>query len=651
LHKQNFFLKYSLSALLWGWLTLATVLVSFGQLPPYTACFTVDQDRGCAPHTVTVTSCSYSGSSVGQPDPLYYYDFENFPGIFVQSTTHTYTTPGKYVIRQAVNDGINSIVYTTDTIEVLGRPAPVFDPQLCMGRILRISFTDTIYDSFLINYGDGNTDTALPGDFTSHTYAGTSAYTLTITGRYNTGCTSTPVTQTIRPIDNLISPDPLDLTVTNASEITLRMHVLEGRRYELQYKINNGAYSASNFFTATANALHTYTQTGLDTENNTYTFRLRNTDVCGNVSAFSAELASIRLNANALNGSNQVTFLSNGGLTFGDLSLFRNNSLLQSNAISPYADNTISCNQEYCYRIQGTHTTSNTTTGQPHLSYSAIRCVTASYIGAAPALSNVNSTVEGASIKIVWDTPPLHPSVPGVGQYQIRRNEGSGFVAYANSNTHPYIDPNVAVATSAYCYQLAYTDACGNAAPVSLTTCPVVLTLNRTDETNHLSWTNYTGYASGIQAYILENLDEQGNVVLSKSVGLANSFSEVADPSLAQIIYRIRVVANGSENIVSYSNVVLLDLTPQVYMPTVFTPNGDGENDVLEVKGKYFNSIRMTILNKWGEVVFFSDDVHRGWDGMHNGQPASVDSYVYLIEATDNTGEKVSLKGVVSLLR
>ncbi|HSZ25920.1 MAG TPA: gliding motility-associated C-terminal domain-containing protein, partial [Cytophagaceae bacterium] len=192
---------------------------------------------------------------------------------------------------------------------------------------------------------------------------------------------------------------------------------------------------------------------------------------------------------------------------------------------------------------------------------------------------------------------------------------------------------------------------CNNTSLLSLNTCTVYLTVTRNNEINYLSWNAYIGYQSGISGYVVESLDDNNNVLISKSVGNVFSYSEASDPTLSQIIYRIRVVPVGTENLISYSNIVKLDLTPQIYMPTVFTPNADGDNDILLVKGKYFKSIKMTVLNKWGEVVFISEDVNNGWDGNYKGQPATIDSYAYHVVALDNSGKEITLKGVVSLLR
>lgn len=627
--------------------------ISWAQ-PPYAACFTVNADRGCAPFTVTVTSCSQSGSGVGQPDPRYYYDFVNSPTALTQNLTRTYNTPGIYVIRQAVNDGVITEVYAYDTIEVLGKPNPKFTVQVCENRLVRVNITDTNYDSFSIDYGDGTITPGVVG-LNSYTYATTAARTISVTGQYSIACTGATATKNITPITSLTTPQIVDLTVTNqaaSGSINLRFEGIVDRLYKIEYKTNNGAYVTYSNIIAASTGTITQSITGINTQSNTYTFRLQNVDSCMNTSANSAEIASIIINPSALNGSNQVNFLSNGGLIFNNFDLYRNTTLLQSSSSSPYNDNAVFCGTDYCYQIQGVLPTTNSSTGLNHRSYSASSCIKATYTGTAPVVTNINSTVEGDHVKVRWDQPAMNAAVPSVSFYTIYRKSGSSYNNYGSSNSESYTDNAVDVNALPYCYEVNYKDACNNVSAISINTCTVQLTVNRTDETNALTWTPYTGYyLTGIKEYVVENLDENGNVVLSKSVGLATSYTEIADPSLAQIIYRIKVVPNGTENLISYSNTVRLDLTPQIYMPNTFTPNGDGNNDVLEIKGKYFKSAKMTILNKWGEVVFISEDANIGWDGNYRGQPATVDSYGYHVVALDNRGKEISIKGVVSLLR
>jgi gliding motility-associated-like protein len=88
-----------------------------------------------------------------------------------------------------------------------------------------------------------------------------------------------------------------------------------------------------------------------------------------------------------------------------------------------------------------------------------------------------------------------------------------------------------------------------------------------------------------------------------------------------------------------------------IYIPSAFTPNGDGKNDLFRVLGGNIQSLEMKIFNRWGELIFSTQERAKGWDGTFAGkeQPGAV--YVYVLSATLRNGKKVSKKGTVTLLR
>jgi gliding motility-associated-like protein len=91
---------------------------------------------------------------------------------------------------------------------------------------------------------------------------------------------------------------------------------------------------------------------------------------------------------------------------------------------------------------------------------------------------------------------------------------------------------------------------------------------------------------------------------------------------------------------------------PDIYVPTAFTPNHDGRNDVLRPVAvgisqfKYFR-----IFNRWGNMVYSSQDPSQGWDGKIKGLEQSTGSYVWIAEAIDFKGNLITRKGVVTIVR
>ncbi|MFY8003255.1 MAG: gliding motility-associated C-terminal domain-containing protein, partial [Chitinophagaceae bacterium] len=87
-------------------------------------------------------------------------------------------------------------------------------------------------------------------------------------------------------------------------------------------------------------------------------------------------------------------------------------------------------------------------------------------------------------------------------------------------------------------------------------------------------------------------------------------------------------------------------------MPTAFTPNNDGLNDVFRLKNHQFvKDFYMVIFNRQQEKVFESRDVNVGWNGFYKGKLANPETYIWYISLTDKQGQKQTHSGQVVLLR
>ncbi|MFK7978997.1 MAG: gliding motility-associated C-terminal domain-containing protein [Saprospiraceae bacterium] len=90
--------------------------------------------------------------------------------------------------------------------------------------------------------------------------------------------------------------------------------------------------------------------------------------------------------------------------------------------------------------------------------------------------------------------------------------------------------------------------------------------------------------------------------------------------------------------------------TPNIFFPNAFSPNGDGNNDVLYVRGNAISDVYFAIYNRWGEQVFESNSKDIGWDGTFNGQVVSSDVYGYYLKVTCVDGEVFETQGNVTVL-
>ncbi|MBL7890399.1 MAG: gliding motility-associated C-terminal domain-containing protein [Bacteroidia bacterium] len=87
-----------------------------------------------------------------------------------------------------------------------------------------------------------------------------------------------------------------------------------------------------------------------------------------------------------------------------------------------------------------------------------------------------------------------------------------------------------------------------------------------------------------------------------------------------------------------------------IFVANAFSPNGDGINDVIHAKGD-IKELDFRIFNRWGEQVFYTNDASKGWDGTFNGLELNNGVFFYVLSGINNIGERIELKGNISLIK
>jgi gliding motility-associated-like protein len=90
---------------------------------------------------------------------------------------------------------------------------------------------------------------------------------------------------------------------------------------------------------------------------------------------------------------------------------------------------------------------------------------------------------------------------------------------------------------------------------------------------------------------------------------------------------------------------------PDIFVPNTFTPNGDGNNDVLFVRGQHITDLEFMIFDRWGEKVFETKDRSIGWDGTYKGMAVDPAVFVYHLTAFCVGGQRYFTKGNVTVAR
>jgi len=88
----------------------------------------------------------------------------------------------------------------------------------------------------------------------------------------------------------------------------------------------------------------------------------------------------------------------------------------------------------------------------------------------------------------------------------------------------------------------------------------------------------------------------------------------------------------------------------EVFLPNAFSPNGDGVNDVLYVRGLLISAIELNIFDRFGKLVFENKDINKGWNGKHKGKILSSGVFAYELTAVFIDGNEKYMKGTISLV-
>jgi gliding motility-associated-like protein len=108
--------------------------------------------------------------------------------------------------------------------------------------------------------------------------------------------------------------------------------------------------------------------------------------------------------------------------------------------------------------------------------------------------------------------------------------------------------------------------------------------------------------------------------------------------------------ANGGLDRTTYTfDIVVEEGAQSLFLPTVFSPNGDNSNDTFRIRGSSISSLQMAVFDISGKQIFYTSDVNaaleRGWDGTYNGSAVPAGSYVWTITGNRADGSELSVNG------
>ncbi len=110
------------------------------------------------------------------------------------------------------------------------------------------------------------------------------------------------------------------------------------------------------------------------------------------------------------------------------------------------------------------------------------------------------------------------------------------------------------------------------------------------------------------------------------------------------------MVCQESENSTATTGETIKEFD-DIFVPNAFTPNNDGQNDIVYVRSQTLKTLRFYIYSQWGEQLYYGTNIASGWDGTFKGNSQPTGVYIYTLKATMNDGREINKKGTITIIK
>lgn len=680
--------------------TLIRDIVVYKLVPDYT----ISDQTICLPSTVTFNDLSQSDTTITN----WSWSFgDGTPGATSPNTSHIYSSvPGNPVnVTLTITNALGCTGSLSKTINIYAPTSTISTPpNLCLGAPVTLTASDFTSQgsnlSFNWNFGDGNSGT---GNSVTHTYASSGAHPVTLTYTENaTGCVGTtnttvniqdyPTASYFTDVDNAVALcNPQQVNFTNSSTSTSPITTF--------WTWDSGVSSASGLSLVFGTGDHPVTlvvSTGFgckDTITKTLhvvgpqgNFIMSGNNICKgdnitftlsdtlDVGSYAWDFGDGTSASNVSPVSHIYNFLPPSGQTVAKLTVYGKDNVCPVTIQQPVfiyyvkadftLDDSVLCLGEslqltnvsspssgnnYTWAL-GDGGTSGSSTSFNHV-YPAAGTYTIRLIAQNSTYGCKDTTMKTVIIAPLPVINAIGDSVCKFGQAQLSVENYNVLNNYTYSWT-PSVDlsnPNIYNPTltglnSAY-YTVTIVDTNNCSASDSALMYVVAPLTGFTFDTTivvgdvvNLPISNQNG------TVLFQWSPETGLSCLSCSYPQVRPLTDISYTLTASDIY-------GCSSAIYYFNI---HVRPETFieLPTTFTPNGDGTNDIIYVKGWGIKDLlSFQIYNRWGELVFETSELEEGWDGHYKGVLQNNDVYVYKVKATDWHDKEIQKEGHINLMR
>lgn len=574
------------------------------------------------------------------------------------SNTFTPTAAGPLTVSELTNPsmvGGAGTVYVRN-FQVVAAPAPTFTLAPCPAGLVRLTITGGGYDRYVALLNGAPVGGPLAAG-ASTTLAAPAGGSLTVVGQYLTNALCDGrASQTVPALAPATTPVLTGLTVGGPLPGSLRLDLSAaslpaGYVYDVQ-RADPGAPGGWRRVTALAAGSPTATLPGAVAGQ----YRVGRRDFCRTDSAFSVAVPTIELSAAAGNNVNNLSWLTAGPVL--GYTLLRDGTALTTlpAGATTYTDAAVSCGTRYRYQLRAT--IGSGAGGATSVSAEATVLATSALAPPAPL---VLASFDLRNRLTLTASGPGGAVLPAGSQVVFSRQGGPADVDFVAQPARDTLRDPTDVArllAAPPCYAARLADVCSNAASSAAPTCPVLLRAESADPDGlsaRLSWSALRGPGGtgAVVSYRVLTLAADGTVLAASAPTAALSYLDSNPPTDRQTL-RYRVEASGAglpAGTVSYSNTASALRRVRLVVPNAFTPNGDGLNDVLELKGRYLNGFSFVVIDRNGQEAFRATDRAQTWDGTIRGHAPVNGAYVWRLTLRDEAGAEFTETGTVTILK
>jgi len=604
---------------------ISTISNQFVTVPPFIANFVALDNTICKGDSVYFTN-----TTVGIDTISYMWYFGDGDSSNVINPVHLYPDSGNYSVILTAQSPLPGCfdtisIYDFIQIQTITTDFTVLDAHLpCYPDTIHITnLTDTIYNP-LWNWSFGDGTYAIQ-QTPFHNYTSPGNFLLTLIATTPFGCSDTdsvmiqidgpPITEILLSDSIICKGDTVTFSLVNPIGVT-------------NYSWDFGDGSTGN----TASVSHVYNYVPLNGFFYPSLIYCNDSGCCGPPQSDIIRIFQVMANfsyINSVTGSNDTAICGQGSLNFQNISFGANSNIWY------FGDG-----QNFTGQTPGTHTYYNTTNND-----------TTYYISLVIYNSEAGCVDSITKPYIVYHLPQItvgnDAAICSGSSIQLNASGGIAVIwapvqDLSNPNdSMPFASPDSSIWYHATIYD---EHICSNSDSVHIVV----------QQSPQLTHSPDTSIIIGELVNMMANSD-QSTVTYQWSPAYGLSCTDCVNPiaqPLQTTTYTVEIV--DTMNCFHVTGQVTIEVIDEytIDVPSAFTPDGDGINDFIFVKGWGIKQLlEFKIYNRWGQCIFSTDDIHKGWDGTFKGIIQNIDTYAYTAKVEAYSGRQFTKNGLINLLR